>query len=168
MIKAICFDLDGVYFTEAGKKGYERRLLELSPKSPEEVREFIYNSKATRDHHLGLLSIDEYLNEMNEALEVNLDFGVFKEIYTDYYEVNPEIKEVILDLKVRGYIICACSNISESRIKALQEKFGFFSDFDALVFSFKERVFKPDQKIFEALVREAGCLPEELVYADDN
>jgi putative hydrolase of the HAD superfamily len=67
-----------------------------------------------------------------------------------------------------GIKTCICTNNFPTRINALNQKFNFLSDFDIHVFSYEIGAIKPDSKIFQTLIDRSGCLPQEIVFADDK
>lgn len=84
------------------------------------------------------------------------------------YEVNPAVEQLAKQLKQNGYQLAICSNNFLTRIRELDRKFSFLSLFDTVILSYEVGVLKPDKKIFEALIEECDCLPEEIIYSDDK
>ena len=46
--------------------------------------------------------------------------------------------------------------------------YDFFTEVDGGVFSYQERVIKPDEKIYHILLDRYALLPEETLFFDDN
>jgi len=165
MIKAIVFDLDGVYFPESGKKGFETRLKKKYP--AKKIENLLYKSEEMRYLVRGEWSSKEFVDWVNEYLGSDYTVESFGKDWTADYEVNHDVKKYIRSVREAGYISCTVSNNNEIRVNALQEKFEFLDDFDTWVFSYEVGDFKPNEKIFKALVYQTGLEPEEIIMSDD-
>jgi putative hydrolase of the HAD superfamily len=73
-----------------------------------------------------------------------------------------------LSAKSQGYLTCVCTNNNNIRLSALEDKFHFFQDFDAVVSSHMVGECKPSTAIYQELLDKLDIEPHELVYADDN
>lgn len=167
MIKAICFDLDGVYFTGKGKKAFFDNLVELS-QDEEKVAYVMTKSPEYLQLVTGKMDEHSFLNFMRSYLNINLADQEIKKLWVKEYEIDQNVRNILLDLRKKGYKTCICSNNNSIRVHALEEVFGFLKDFDAVVFSYKVGDVKPSKEIFEELIKQAGCKPEEIIYSDDN
>ena len=167
MIKAICFDLDGVYFTPDGKKKFHNSLVEMG--IPEDkVINALYKSSELLSFVKGEISEDAFWDYMRKYLEVDMTNEDWLELWIEGYVVDQSVREMVLKVKDAGYRTCVCSNNNKSRIRGLQHKFGFLHDFDVKIFSYEVGQVKPNDKIFQALIDQSGVQPEEIVYSDDN
>lgn len=167
MIKAICFDLDGVYFTGAGKKAFHKVLAELSG-SDEKVNHVLYKSTEMREFVTGKLEEEALWNFVRSYLNINLTNEEFEELWIKEYEIDQKVRYIVLKAKEKGYITCICSNNNIVRIRALEKKFNFLNDFNVKIFSYKVGFVKPSKEIFQALIDQSGVKPEEIVYSDDK
>lgn len=167
MIKAICFDLDGVYFTDQGKKSFHEALVNLTG-SEERVSHILYKSPEMLDYVTGKLSETSFWQFVREYLNLSLSNGEFRKLWVKDYAIDLEVKRAVQAARNTGYLTCICSNNNPGRIEALEEKFGFLGDFDIKVFSYEVGFTKPSREIFQALVDKSAARPEEIVYSDDN
>lgn len=168
MIKAICVDLDGVYFTEKGKKTFDAALVALS-EQPDKVRHVMYKSAEMRDFVLGKMTAVQFLDHLRSELGLTLSDEELTDLWVAGYEINQEVLTFVKDVKQKGYKLCICSNNNALRIAALGKMFpGFEDDFDVRIYSYEVGATKPSREVFEALVAAAGVEPNEIVYADDN
>jgi len=167
-IKAICFDLDGVYFTPEGKRSFHRALSEEFGGSGETVDEFMIRSTAMREFVTGKLSVPEFFTALRDALGIMASDEVFLARWVRDYEIDPQVQAVVRSARGQGYLTCVCTNNNPARLPALEAKFGFYKDFDVVVSSHEVGHTKPSREIFTALLDRLGVAPEELVYADDN
>ena len=167
MIKAICFDLDGVYFTKEGKQAFFDALVGLSG-SAEKVTHILYKSPEMLKFVTGKMSESEIWDFDREYLNINLSDQELENLWVKEYKIDEEVRATVLKVKERGYITCVCSNNNSIRIRALEKKFDFLKDFDVKVFSYQVGFAKPRAEIFQALIDKSGVKPQEIVYSDDN
>lgn len=59
------------------------------------------------------------------------------------------------------------SNTNQVHWDYICERFGIHHFFDAHILSFRERVMKPDPKIYQAAIAAAGCAAKECFFVDD-
>lgn len=70
-------------------------------------------------------------------------------------------------LKARGYRIYMLSNLAADSY-AYVSQYPFFRLLDGGVFSYRERVCKPDKRIYDILLQRYALDPAETVFLDDN
>jgi HAD superfamily hydrolase (TIGR01509 family) len=167
MIRAICFDLDGVYFTEEWKRGFQKDLI-TAVWDEGKVLDFLHKSSLMRDLFGGALSPEAFWYQWKRILGLTMSLKEFQALRVSHYYINPEVKELIGQLRNNGYKICTCTNNNAIRIEWLEKRFSFLQDFDVFVASYQVGVFKPDKKIFEELILKAGVAADKIVYTDDN
>lgn len=166
MVKAVCFDLDGVYFTEDGFRGFKDSLEALGA-----TREHINHQLHGKPMELfkrGQVTEEEYWQETIKTLGINIDVDVIISMLAEHYEVNLEVQALVTKLRERGIQTCICSNNFVTRVEQLDGKFSFLKDFDVAVFSYEVGVLKPSITIFKELVRRTELDPDEIVYSDDS
>jgi FMN phosphatase YigB (HAD superfamily) len=71
-------------------------------------------------------------------------------------------------LKAGGARVHALSNFAHEKFALACAEFPFLADFDVAVISGRERVAKPNRRIFEILVERIGLPPGELLFVDDS
>jgi epoxide hydrolase-like predicted phosphatase len=167
MIKAICFDLDGVYFPETGKKAFHNALMRLTG-SEEKVNFALYKSPEMNQFVTGKLDESAFWECMRQYLGLKLTDQEFRDLWVKEYSIDPEVKQAVLKARANGYLTCICSNNNPARVAALHQKFGFLEDFDIKIFSYEVGFTKPSKEIFQVLIAKSQVQPEEIIYADDN
>ncbi|MDP1743460.1 MAG: HAD family phosphatase [Candidatus Amesbacteria bacterium] len=163
MIKAITFDLDGVYFTA---ESFPRFVNCFS--DPEKAMQVLKKSNEMADFKLGKMSEDDYWDYVRKELAVPYSNEEIFTMLRDSYEVNQQVRDFEMEVRTRGIKTCICTNNFVTRIRELDEKFDFLKDFDVKVISYQVGVAKPDKGIFEELIRQTDCAANEIIYADDN
>jgi len=167
MIKAICFDLDGVYFTPESFKRFKKNLPK-EENDPEKVDFVLHDSEELLSFKRGEISEKNYWEFAHSELGIKVSNNEMFKILRDSYEVNSDVRDYVKKVRDAGYKVCICSNNFETRVRELDKRFSFIREFDVVMFSYKVGVTKPDIRIFQELVRKAEVKPNEIVYADDN
>ena len=167
MIKAITFDLDGVYFTPDSFSNFKKNL----PKKvtdPNLVDQVFQRSDETKKFRRGEISEDDYWSFARQSLGITISNPEIFQLLADSYNFDPKVAALVKKVRSAGYKTCICSNNFPTRTRMLEEKFHFLSDFDVKIFSFEVGVMKPDPVIYNALIKAADCLPQEVIYSDDK
>ncbi len=80
----------------------------------------------------------------------------------------PGMREVINELRAKGYEIYGLTNWSMETFPAARERFGILQMIDRYVVSGAERLIKPDHRLFHVLLDRYGLKAGECVFVDDN
>ena len=102
----------------------------------------------------------QYKGIKDECLIVLNNFGKCMD-YQDY--AIPWIQE----LKNKGFRVYYLSNYSQFLINANPEILNFIEYMDGGIFSFKENIMKPDERIFDRLCEKYNLRREECLFTDD-
>lgn len=165
-IKAIVFDLDGVYFN----KGKAEFLSSLTRYGVEEAsaKSVFLTSQQMADYKLGKINDDEFWAWAESQWNTGLSSHELIELMLDGYAIDERVMQLVQTVRCKGYKTLICSNNFPARIQGLERKFGFLQQFDTAVFSYQVHAAKPSTEIFAELLRRSGCQPQEIVYADDK
>jgi putative hydrolase of the HAD superfamily len=164
MVKAITFDLDGVYFTENSFSRFKNSL----PVSDLTKLDFLSKSESMMSFKRGELTEDQFWDIARQEIGIDLSNQQIFELMYQAYEVNQDVVDYVKKVRSQGIKTCICTNNFPTRINAVGKKFDFLSDFDVQVFSYEVGSVKPDPKIFQTLIDRSEVLPEEIFYADDK
>jgi len=167
MIKAICFDLDGVYFLN-GKTNFINSLKYLGVPEDEGKRVFLKSDQMNKQYKLGKMSDSEFWNWALQEWKLPLSEQEIIDLLITGYELNFDAANYVRKVKQAGYKTVICSNNFPARIIGLQKKFGFLDDFDVTVFSYEIGIDKPNKEIFRELIRKTNAKPDQIVYSDDD
>lgn len=157
MIKAITFDLDGVYFTGDSFSKFKQSL---------GITNFDDNDMFAFKR--GELSEADFWNKVRSQYNLNQTDSEISQLLAASYQVNQNVVDTVKKVRSKGIKTCICTNNFPTRINTLNQKFNFLSDFDVKVFSCQIGAVKPDPQIFQALIGQSGCLPSEIIFADDK
>lgn len=167
MIKAICLDLDGVYFLN-GKSNFIKALVKLGVSEDEAKRVFLKSDEMNKQYKLGKLTDDEYWGWALKEWKLTLSIKEIVDLLIKGYETNEPAVKYIKKVRKAGYKTLICTNNFPARINGLQKRFGFLDDFDTTVLSYEIGSVKPSKKIFQTLINKSEVYPVEIFYSDDD
>lgn len=167
MIKAITFDLDGVYFVN-GKSNFIANLGKLGISEDEAKQVFLQSDQINKLYKEGKMTDEEYWTWAANEWKLDKTPEELIKLLIDGYEVDNNVVEIVKKVRANGYKTLICTNNFPARINGLNERFGLLDNFDAYVFSYEVGATKPSTEIFKALVEKSGVEASEIVFADDN
>lgn len=167
MIKAICFDLDGVYFLN-GKSNFIKSLVELGVPEDEAKRVFLKSDQMNKQYKLGTMTDEEFWSWALKEWNLSLTVKEITDLLIKGYETNEPAVEYVKKVKAAGYKTLICTNNFPARINGLQKRFGFLDDFAIAVLSYEVGICKPNKGIFVQLVKNSGVKSSEIFYSDDD
>jgi len=166
MIRAVCFDLDGLFFTEHSFRDFKIRISDQTNQS--DLIDDVFHGSMMSDFKTNIITEETYWSHVRQTLEVTLTNEEIFKMLRESYVVNAHVKRYVCKLREAGYITCLCSNNFITRIRELEEEFSFLRYFDTKIFSYDIGVLKPNIKIFQALVEQCEVNASEIVYSDDS
>ena len=167
MIKAICFDLDGVYFIN-GKSNFIKNLGKYGVSEDEASKVFLKSDEMNRMYKEGKMTDEEFWSWAIREWKIDITVEEVIDLLIEGYEVSEDVVKVVKNIREKGYKALICTNNFPARINGLDKRFDLLSNFDAYVFSYEVEATKPSTKIFQTLVDRSGVKAEEIVFADDN
>jgi epoxide hydrolase-like predicted phosphatase len=165
--KAVVFDLDGVYF-ERGTEEFISKLQERHGLSEEDIKGVYLKSEQMKDYKTGRIGKEQFWSYAIRTWGIDATTDEILALLAESYAENPEIVQLISDLKTQGVKTAVCTNNFPERIAALDERFHFKENFDVFVTSYEEGIMKPDARIFEILAARLGLRPDEIMMSDDK
>ena len=96
--------------------------------------------------------------------EIRMYYGQWETMLKDAIH---ETVEILLELK-KKYKIYGLTNWSAETFPIALDRFEFFQVFDGILVSGKEKLIKPDEKIFERMMEKFNLKPENCLFIDDN
>lgn len=157
MIRAIIFDCFGVLYLDSSRHFYEHQVPNYEKLLPQLL-------DLNRASDYGLLSHDEWINEVATLTRVDRDFvaenidGVHKRNDPLFVYMN----------QLRGsYKIGMCSNIGPGSMDQFFSPSEREKLFDTVVLSGEEGITKPNPAIFRLVSDRLGVDPRECIMIDD-
>lgn len=167
MIKAITFDLDGVYFVK-GKESFIKALGDLGVSEDEAKRVFLKSDEMNELYKRGKMTDEEYWTWAAKEWGLDKSPEELVDLLMVGYEVDEGVVSIVKKVREQGYKTLVCSNNFPARIEGLNKRFGFLDNFDVVVLSYEVGATKPASIIFEELIEKSGVKADEIVYADDQ
>ncbi len=97
--------------------------------------------------------------------EIRMYYDEFEEMLSGQIT---DMEDYIKELKGRGFRIYGLSNWSVETFAMIRPKYPILDLMEDMVISGKEKVMKPDAKIYQIALSRFGIKPEESVFIDDN
>lgn len=167
MIKAVVFDLDGVYF-ETGTEDFISALMQEYEIEEEKIKDVYFRSDEMQSLKRGLISSEEFWEYTIEAWSIEADRDDIIELLIQSYAENANTVKLVRSLKKKGIKIAACTNNFKDRLEGLTEEFSLDEVFDVIITSYEEGITKPDPKIYDRLQEELRFQPKEILVVDDQ
>ena len=82
------------------------------------------------------------------------------------HSLHEDTANYLHELKTRGYRVYLLSNLSKESYDFVKQ-YAFFQEIDGGVYSYRERICKPDAGIYEVLLSRYQLKPQETVFPDD-
>ena len=161
-IEWVAFDLGGVLFAE-GTGAFIRTF-------PEEQRDLvseILRNPYSKDLRRGLVAESVFWEAAETKLPEGWDPERFRTGWYDAYTLDAPMLRLVQRLHGHVRLAIFSGNIG-SRVRYLDEKYGFRRFFEREIYSYDHRSTKPDPAFVEVLLRELGCAPEAIAYIDDK
>lgn len=165
-IEAVIFDFGGVlsYFKNKQAVNYISDELNIAPcKIRQGIAE--YKTKKTK-----IFSEEVFWEVLSEFLRIKVpvDFTkMFRSFLQERVNIHPEMKELVLLLKQKGYKVYMLSNQNFLQFSVLKAK-GIFEFFDASIVSSQVRASKPDEKIYQIFLKQTKQDPGRCLFIDDK
>jgi putative hydrolase of the HAD superfamily len=166
-IAALAFDLGNV-LVKVDHQRFCRSLAALTGETPQEVYDAVFHTGLEPDYDTGRISSREFHRRVLEHFGLNLPFPRFRQIWNEIFDPLEDMEEVVARLAQR-YPLYMLSNTNELHFQYIQEYFAsLLSYFRAFILSYQVGSRKPEPQIFQALLRQAGLPPEQILYLDDR
>lgn len=165
-MKTIIFDLGNVVAFFDHRKAIEK-LRPFSPLSPEEMFAAVYAGPLEDQIERGLLTPPVFLRQVHQLWQLRCDVEFLAHAVSDIFWGNPEVHELIANLKPR-YRILLGSNTNAIHARQFLTQFAdVLRQFDALILSHEVGTRKPDADFYHCCLRHAKARASECVFIDD-
>ena len=157
-----CRRLAGFSWEEmSGEEAYKRVFLQPSPIGGDISLEEEYDR--------GLITSETFLEALKDLLHLEVSHKHAAKAWSNIFEPNDAVIQVIPELKRRGLCIVLASNTNELHCDWFRESYAeTLRHFDAQICSHEVGCRKPDREFYTRCLAAAGCAPEECVYFDDR
>lgn len=167
MIKAVVFDLDGVYF-EGGTENFIESLIAKYGISRDAIIAVYLKSEEMLKYKRGEIDSNTYWQYAIKEWNINASRQELVRLLISSYSANPETVRFVEELRQAGIKTAICTNNFPDRFESLKSKFELDKYFDVIVTSYEEGITKPSDEIFKILSDRLGLQPSEIVMSDDR
>ena len=163
MIKNIIFDIGGVMFDDS-----TQNISNILKKDASELCKKVYG-KSFVDCLLGNQEVSDYI----ESFKNDSDYDVIKYILGKdnlhiSYPLMQDNFDYISRLKDKGYNLYILSNIAKEFYEHVKSTIDIDKVFKGGVYSYQEKLLKPDRKIYELIVNRYNLNIDETMFFDDK
>ncbi|MBU3110284.1 HAD family hydrolase [Clostridium lacusfryxellense] len=167
MIKNIVFDLGNVLLNF-------NPLVYLNSQISDKVKvqqiyEEIFKSKEWLMLDRGIITEVEAIKEICNRSTDNSE--LIKLVMHNWYQLLTPIEdtvEILKELKHKDYRLYFLSNFHLLAYEDVTKRYGFFKYFDGGILSYKEKLIKPGNDIYNKLIEKCKINPEETIFIDDT
>ena len=168
MIKTIIFDIGGV-LVGYDWTAYMMKEFNDDAELVERIKANVFGDHKWDEVDRGVLTNEQLVESFVK------DAPDIKDEITHFWETAPNAlwqydfaKDWIKELKSRGYQLLYLSNWSSHMREGAQKQLDFLPMLDGGVFSYEEKLIKPDHAIYNRIVEKYNLIPEECVFIDDS
>jgi putative hydrolase of the HAD superfamily len=168
-MKHFIFDMGGVLKKVIDNEQIENYDIGLDKNLPE-GEEIVF--KLETELMLGNITLEEFVSQARPYF--NKKDITTEEYIETYYrigkEVNimfPHVLEYLRELKAEGHKVYLLSNLIEISFIELKTYFDV-SVFDKAFLSYEMHMIKPNDDIYQAVIKEIGDDPSNMIFFDDN
>lgn len=171
-IEAIIFDLGGVIIDVEMESPYQR-LLKISPRNDQELLSEL--KQIAYEYEIGKIEDITFLSAIKKKAQIDLDLVEIENIWNQMLNYVPEyMGELLAKIKQekRTFIL---SNTNPIHIREVKKRFAqsvkeytFESLFEKIYYSHEISLHKPDQAIYDYVVKTSKLNPLRTLFIDDN
>lgn len=135
-----------------------------------DIYDFFFASALVQDFEAGKIAPEYFFFRVRDALDLEIGFGEFAEIWNDIFFIRPHnrrVYELARRLR-RTHIVALLSNVNLLHFQYLRRRFPVFDVFDYIFASYEMGCVKPDPRIYALALEALGCAPQEVFYTDDR
>lgn len=166
MIKNVVLDIGNVLLKFNPKEYFSAKTqnLELCVS----LCDMMMNGEIWKAYDLGDYSMNDVRKKFVEAMPLyQTEINAMLDEWTNILQPIEYTFEKMRQLRCEGYQIYLLSNLNEDAYEYILNHVDLFDLVDGFVVSFKERLAKPDSKIYECLLNRYQLKVEECVFIDD-
>jgi glucose-1-phosphatase len=174
IIKAVVFDFGNVIINIDVEKTFST-FAELSFKSPSRVKHLFAEAEVFKKYETGFYSDEEFRDVIRQVLSYPLNDQEIDQAWNALLlDVPKKRLDFIEELRIKYpvYLLSNTNNIHIEQCKAyFRNRFGitnFELIFNETFLSYKMGLWKPDYKIYDAVINKIGLKPQEILFLDDN
>lgn len=173
-IDAIVFDLGGVIIDLDFQRSFDQ-FSTLSGKSPELIRQGLFESGLLHRYEKGHYSDTQFLEEVSQSFDLTCEHAAIEQAFLALLLNIPSDRIELIRRLSKDYRVFVLSNTSSIHYKEvnviLKRDTGYeHLDhlFEKVFLSFEMGLLKPHQEIYNAVLDTAGLKARNTLFLDDN
>lgn len=172
--KAVIFDLFETLITEWGHKKYTKNEM-CSDLGIEREKFDIYWDEKEKERYIGEISFIDSILYVCEKCGKHIDESILNSIVAEriktksscFEYVNPDVFQLLNDLKAKGLQLAIISNCSSEEVTVIKQS-KIYQYFDQAVLSYEAKLQKPDIRIYEKAADLLGVALSECIFVGDG
>lgn len=166
MIRNIIFDMGNVLLRWDPQHIVSR--FTADAEAQRRLRAAIFEDPDWAAQDAGAISEDEMRDHIRSRLPGELHEAAMScyDAFERHMLDIPEMQVLALELKAEGHRIYVLSN-ANTRFADYLQGLSFFQQFDGIVISAREKLVKPDARLYRLALERFGLRPEESLFIDD-
>ena len=165
-VKAVLFDLGKVLFSFDFDTAF-RHLSKHCDKSPKDIEAYFIQSGLEVLYDGGKISSLQFYFKVKRALGLRLGFKHFKNTWNNIFTPIAPMSRLVTRLRLR-YRLVLISNTNAMHFEFLSKRGAVLKQFHHVILSYKEKMRKPDERLYRLAVRACHAKPAEIFYIDDR
>jgi 2-haloacid dehalogenase len=165
--RVVVFDL-GKVLVDFDYRIAARHIAARGSADPAAIRHFLDQSSLLFRYETGLMSKQEFFDEVRAFSGFQGDIDEFSRVFGDIFTPMPRMVELHAALRAAGVPTFIFSNTNELAVAHIRGAFPFFSNFDGYIYSYQQGAMKPDSKIYQTVEKVTGRRESEILYIDDR
>ncbi len=167
MIRQIVFDIGNVMTDFQWQKvidscGFSTEVSQL-------LADRIFRNPLWEEYDRGIMGDEEVTAALRKSCEgYEKEFDFFYEHFSELVIERPYAAELVRRLKENGYRVYVLSNYGDTMYQKNGQYFEFLKEMDGCVFSWREKLIKPDSRIYQLLLKRFELKAEETLFLDDR
>jgi len=145
-----------------------RRIAAQSTLPPRDVQHFIDHSPLLYRYETGLMTRQEFFEEIRRTTGFLGDLDEFSQFFADIFSPMDDMIVLHARLRALGVPTFIFSNTNDLAIAHIRGNFPFFARFDGYVLSYEHGAMKPDAKLYDIVEQVTGRRGESILYLDDR
>ena len=171
---AVIFDLFETLITEWGHKKYTKNEM-CSDLGIEREKFDIYWDEKEKERYIGEVSFKESILYVCKKCGKHIDDSTLNAIIDNriktksscFEYVNPDVFQLLNDLKAQGLKLAIISNCSSEEVTVIKQS-KIYKYFDQGVLSYEVKLQKPDIRIYEEAAKLLGVALSECIFVGDG
>lgn len=159
--EAFIFDIGNVLLRFDYSRAWERLRAQGAP-----MPGFAALEALSKEYERGAVERAEFLRRLAAMFEDRIPESELAAAWQDIFEPNEPMLETVAELS-RDYPLYLLSNTNCLQHEYFANRYDVFRLFRDGVFSYREKLMKPEPEIFRLAVEKFGVRPQATVYLDD-